>query len=77
MKAPFVKVEATKFTEVGYVGRDVDSMVRDLVEAAIRLPNSQDYRKNMILQKKSQKKNYRSDYTWRQKEKRKQTEQPV
>lgn len=34
---PFVKVEATKFTEVGYVGRDVESMVRDLVEAAIRL----------------------------------------
>jgi len=35
--APFVKVEATKFTEVGYVGRDVESMIRDLVEAAIRL----------------------------------------
>ncbi|MFZ9889448.1 MAG: AAA family ATPase, partial [Myxococcota bacterium] len=35
--APFVKVEATKFTEVGYVGRDVDSMVRDLVEVAIKL----------------------------------------
>jgi ATP-dependent HslUV protease ATP-binding subunit HslU len=35
--APFVKVEATKFTEVGYVGRDVESMVRDLVEAAIGL----------------------------------------
>lgn len=35
--APFVKVEATKYTEVGYVGRDVDSMVRDLVEASIRL----------------------------------------
>ena len=34
--APFVKVEATKFTEVGYVGRDVESMVRDLVEASIR-----------------------------------------
>ncbi|NWL86380.1 MULTISPECIES: ATP-dependent protease ATPase subunit HslU [unclassified Paenibacillus] len=34
--APFVKVEATKFTEVGYVGRDVESMVRDLVEVAIR-----------------------------------------
>jgi ATP-dependent HslUV protease ATP-binding subunit HslU len=34
--APFIKVEATKFTEVGYVGRDVESMVRDLVEAAIR-----------------------------------------
>lgn len=32
VNAPFVKVEATKFTEVGYVGRDVDSMVRDLVE---------------------------------------------
>src|SRR6202790_1141608 len=35
--APFVKVEATKYTEVGYVGRDVDSMVRDLVEAAVRM----------------------------------------
>lgn len=35
--APFVKVEATKFTEVGYVGRDVDSMVRDLVQVAIRI----------------------------------------
>ncbi|MGO1059838.1 HslU--HslV peptidase ATPase subunit [Planococcus sp. FY231025] len=35
--APFVKVEATKFTEVGYVGRDVESMVRDLVEAAVRM----------------------------------------
>lgn len=35
--APFVKVEATKFTEVGYVGRDVESMVRDLVEMAVRL----------------------------------------
>src|SRR5688572_32194800 len=34
--APFVKVEATKFTEVGYVGRDVDSIIRDLVEAAIK-----------------------------------------
>ncbi len=36
-RAPFVKVEATKFTEVGYVGRDVDSMVRDLVEASLKL----------------------------------------
>lgn len=35
--APFIKVEATKFTEVGYVGRDVESMVRDLVETAIRI----------------------------------------
>lgn len=37
VKAPFVKVEATKFTEVGYVGRDVESMVRDLVEESIRM----------------------------------------
>lgn len=37
MEAPFVKVEATKFTEVGYVGRDVDSMVRDLMEASLRI----------------------------------------
>jgi len=35
--APFLKIEATKFTEVGYVGRDVDSIVRDLVEEAVRL----------------------------------------
>lgn len=39
--APFIKVEATKFTEVGYVGRDVESMVRDLVEAAIRIVKNQ------------------------------------
>lgn len=37
VRAPFVKVEATKFTEVGYVGRDVESMIRDLVEVAIRI----------------------------------------
>ena len=37
VEAPFVKVEATKFTEVGYVGRDVESIVRDLVEASMRL----------------------------------------
>ncbi|PIE54255.1 MAG: HslU--HslV peptidase ATPase subunit [Dethiosulfovibrio peptidovorans] len=37
VNAPFVKVEATKFTEVGYVGRDVESMVRDLVETAIQM----------------------------------------
>ncbi len=36
-QAPFIKVEATKFTEVGYVGRDVDSIVRDLVEASIAM----------------------------------------
>lgn len=37
VKAPFLKVEATKYTEVGYVGRDVESMIRDLAECAIRL----------------------------------------
>lgn len=37
VKAPFIKVEATKYTEVGYVGRDVESMIRDLVEASYRL----------------------------------------
>ena len=37
VKAPFLKVEATKYTEVGYVGRDVESMVRDLVEVSVRL----------------------------------------
>ncbi|MCW6653169.1 ATP-dependent protease ATPase subunit HslU [Aerococcaceae bacterium NML210727] len=40
-QAPFIKVEATKYTEVGYVGRDVESMVRDLVEQAIRLVKKQ------------------------------------
>ena len=39
--APFVKVEASKFTEVGYVGRDVDSIVRDLVEAAVATVRSE------------------------------------
>ncbi|MBQ3669520.1 MAG: ATP-dependent protease ATPase subunit HslU [Clostridia bacterium] len=39
--APFVKVEATKFTEVGYVGRDVDSIIRDLTEAGIRMIKEQ------------------------------------
>lgn len=40
-QAPFIKVEATKYTEVGYVGRDVESMVRDLVENSIRLVKAQ------------------------------------
>ena len=43
--APFIKVEATKFTEVGYVGRDVESMVRDLVEISIKLTREQEYNK--------------------------------
>ncbi|MDK6868709.1 MULTISPECIES: ATP-dependent protease ATPase subunit HslU [Lactobacillus] len=40
---PFVKVEATKFTEVGYVGRDVESMVRDLVEEAVRMEEKEQF----------------------------------
>ena len=41
VKAPFIKVEASKFTEVGYVGRDVDSMVRDLTEFAVNMLKSE------------------------------------
>ena len=44
-KAPFVKVEATKFTEVGYVGREVDSIVRDLTEVAIKLTREEEINK--------------------------------
>ncbi|MGU9956820.1 MAG: ATP-dependent protease ATPase subunit HslU [Arenicellales bacterium WSBS_2016_MAG_OTU3] len=44
-KAPFVKVEATKFTEVGYVGREVDSIVRDLMEVAIKLTREEEVNK--------------------------------
>ncbi|MBU4533924.1 MAG: ATP-dependent protease ATPase subunit HslU [Eubacteriales bacterium] len=43
VNAPFVKVEATKFTEVGYVGRDVEGMIRDLVETAIRMVRLEKY----------------------------------
>ncbi len=43
--APFIKVEATKFTEVGYVGKDVDSIIRDLVETAIKQAREQETRK--------------------------------
>ena len=39
--APFIKVEATKFTEVGYVGRDVESIVRDLADAAVKMSREQ------------------------------------
>lgn len=47
--APFVKVEATKFTEVGYVGRDVESMVRDLVEDAIRIRKAKSYEQVLLI----------------------------
>ncbi|MBE8954309.1 MAG: ATP-dependent protease ATPase subunit HslU [Quinella sp. 2Q5] len=41
VRAPFIKVEATKFTEVGYVGRDVESIIRDLVQTAVRMVRKQ------------------------------------
>ena len=44
VKTPFVKVEATKFTEVGYVGRDVESMIRDLVEVSVRLVKEEKFK---------------------------------
>ena len=47
-QAPFIKVEASKFTEVGYVGRDVESMVRDLVELAIIMVREEEAKKVRI-----------------------------
>ncbi len=47
VNAPFVKVEATKYTEVGYVGRDVESMIRDLVESAVRIVHDEQISKVM------------------------------
>src|SRR6202453_1480212 len=44
-KAPFVKVEATKFTEVGYVGRDVDSIVKELADVAVKMMREQEVEK--------------------------------
>lgn len=48
VKAPFIKVEATKYTEVGYVGRDVESMIRDLVECSARLVHEEKMREVAI-----------------------------
>lgn len=53
VNAPFVKVEATKFTEVGYVGRDVESMVRDLVENAIKIVEKEQYSRVYTSAKKN------------------------
>ena len=44
-KAPFVKVEATKFTEVGYVGREVDSIIKDLAEVAVKMTREEEIAK--------------------------------
>ena len=43
ISAPFVKVEATRFTEVGYVGRDVESMVRELVETSVQMVKKEEH----------------------------------
>ena len=53
--APFIKVEATKFTEVGYVGRDVESMVRDLIDVAVRLVK--DGKKSLVKDEATKKAN--------------------
>ena len=47
-EAPFIKVEATRFTEVGYVGRDVEQIVRDLVEIAIAMEREKKEKKSML-----------------------------
>ena len=47
-EAPFVKVEATRFTEVGYVGRDVEQIIRDLIEIAIAMERSKKEKKYML-----------------------------
>lgn len=44
--APFIKVEATKFTEVGYVGKEVDSIIRDLTDSAVKMVRLQSIEKN-------------------------------
>ena len=44
-QAPFIKVEATKFTEVGYVGREVDSIIKDLMDAAVKLTRERETQK--------------------------------
>ena len=49
-QAPFLKVEATKFTEVGYVGRDVEQIIRDLVEISISM--NRDFFKKLLLRQK-------------------------
>ena len=50
-QAPFIKVEASKFTEVGYVGRDVESIVRDITELSVKLVTDEEKRKNTVKAK--------------------------
>ena len=53
VNAPFIKVEATKFTEVGYIGRDVEAIIKDLVEIAVRMVREE---KTAIVRKKAREK---------------------
>ena len=57
-EAPFVKVEATRFTEVGYVGRDVEQIVRDLLEIAIAMEKVKKEKKFMLKHKSKRKKKF-------------------
>ena len=57
-EAPFVKVEATRFTEVGYVGRDVEQIVRDLIEIAISMEKVKKEKKFLLKLKKQLKKKF-------------------
>ena len=57
-QAPFIKVEASKYTEVGYVGRDVESMVRDLADLAINMIKSEGAEKVKIKAKELTKRDY-------------------
>ena len=57
-EAPFVKVEATRFTEVGYVGRDVEQIVRDLIEIAISMEKVKKEKKFMLKLKNLLKKKF-------------------
>lgn len=49
--APFIKVEATKFTEVGYVGKEVDSIIRDLADSAVKMVRQQSIEKTVTVLK--------------------------
>ena len=57
-EAPFVKVEATRFTEVGYVGRDVEQIIRDLIEIAIAMEREKKGKKFMLKPNYRQKKKF-------------------
>ena len=57
-QAPFIKIEATKFTEVGYVGRDVESIIRDLLDSAIKMLREKEMSKVLSERKRRQRKEF-------------------